>query len=87
MSEYSIFRNIYIHIFTVKAMVSHNASHKVEVNLQKCLGLGVFPLRVFAKYLKNGLTDLHLTLGLLRQLYRSSFTLKTWGWVIYCCHG
>ena len=28
------------------------------------------PLRVFAKYLKNGFADLHKTLLLLRQLYR-----------------
>ena len=34
------------------------------------------PLRVFAKYLKNGLVDLHETLSVLRPLYRSSFEIK-----------
>ena len=33
-------------------------------------------LTVFAKYLKNGLTDLHQTLHLLRKLYKSSFEIK-----------
>ena len=35
------------------------------------------PLRVFAKYLKNSLADLPETLRLLRQLYRSSFKIKS----------
>ena len=35
------------------------------------------PPRVLAKYLRNGFADLHETLGLLRQLYRSSFNIKS----------
>ena len=35
------------------------------------------PLRDFAKFLKSGLADLHETLSLLRQLYRSSFEIKS----------
>ena len=45
------------------------------------------PMRVFAKYLKNGLADLHQTLWLLRQLYRSSLKYKAWEYVSHCCHG
>ena len=56
-----------------------NANHDFKVKTKSCLtqlGLGgggkMAPLRAFAKYLKNG----HETLGLLRQLYRSSFKIK-----------
>ena len=35
------------------------------------------PMRVFAKYLKHGLADLHQTLGLLRPLYKSSFKIES----------
>ena len=34
-------------------------------------------LRVFIKYLKNGLADLHETLRFLRQLYSPSFKIKS----------
>ena len=37
------------------------------------------PLRVFAEYLKNRLTDLHQTLSLLRHLYMSSFEIENLG--------
>ena len=37
------------------------------------------PLRVFAEYFKNRLTNLHQTLRFLRQLYRSSFKIKNLG--------
>ena len=36
-----------------------------------------FPLRVFAKYIKNGLANLHETLCLLRPIYMSSFKIKS----------
>ena len=48
---------------------------------------GNAPLRVFAKYLKNDLTDLHQTLRPLRLLYRSSFEVKNLGIGHYCCYG
>ena len=38
---------------------------------------GSGPLRVFAKYLKNGLVDLHEILWDLEPLYRSSFKIKS----------
>ena len=39
----------------------------------------IWPPEGFAKYLKNDLADLHQTLCLLRQLYRSSFKIKSLG--------
>ena len=33
-------------------------------------------LRVFAKYIKDGLTDVHQTLRLLRELHRPSFEIE-----------
>ena len=36
-----------------------------------------WPPRVFAKYLKNGSTDLQQTLRLLRQLYMSPFKIES----------
>ena len=45
------------------------------------------PLRVFAKYLKSGVADLHETLRLLRPLYRYLLKSKVYIWVIHCCYG
>ena len=40
-------------------------------------GGGMAAPKVFAKYLKNGLTNLHETLSLLRPIHRSSFNIKS----------
>ena len=37
------------------------------------------PLRVFAKYLQNGLANLHETLWLLNQYIGHPLKLKVWG--------
>ena len=54
----------------------------VKIALLTLFGLGGGgsengPLRVFAKYLKNGSANLQETLWLLRPIYRSSFEIKS----------